>query len=542
MRSQIWSDTVATARSTVLICNLRCAQGITSLRGLLLAGTAVMVFAFGSPGWTDTRPQTTTIATVEEALVMAVTEAKADIDNGDLEHARKVLEKIWKRKDFATAQPAMQRAVLLMIAGLATEDKDWPTAKAAIVPASEMKEAEAIDWTLRAEVSSRSGDAEDAVRSLTTLAERFPATLADIEDSTIFRWCSRARTLPDGEARLFALTDALMRANWTPKDPFVEMSGLRREYALGLLSRDRVAEAEKVADQITDADDLIIMRADKRFDRIGGKTPTRFSPKAGSLSRLKAVETLSKDYPDLLSGYTAKADALLALNRPEEALSVADAAIARAHQDPKAFSDLDRALAWAHNVRDGALQRLGRNEEAIEALAVGARVPEHGQPNVSQTLNLAITQVQNGKAKAALATVATVRLDLMSPYGRGVGLRAQACAHTLLGDTDRAEKAILDLKAVGDEAKPNLSEALLCRDDLDGVAALMIERLTKPMERGGALLALQDRPPPPHPRPSDLVRHQRLVTLRARTDIRAAVEPVGRIERYAPDDLWPATP
>lgn len=513
--------------------------GMVALRRLLLAGTAVLILAGGSPGLADTRPAAT-VATSEESLLLAAAEAQADVERGDLKHAREVLEKAWKRKDFAAASPALRRGVLLMIAGLATQDEDWPTAKAAITPASEMAEAEAIDWTLRAEVAARSRDSQDAVLSLTRLAERFPKALADIEDATLYQWRGRARGLPDGEAKVFALTDALMRAGWTPKDPFVDLSMVRREYAQGLIARDRIAEAQTNAALITDADSLIIMRADKRFDRIGGAArPERFSPKAGSVARLKAVEALAAGNPSLLSGHTAKATALIALNRAEEALAVADAAVARATQEPTAFTDLNQALPWAHNVRDTALRWLGRNDEAIEALAIGARVPEHGQANVSQTLNLADAQLDNGQAKAALATVSTVRLDLMSPYGRGVGLRVQACAYALLGDNAAADKAVGAVKALGLEGKTNLSEALMCRDDLDGAAALMIERLADPLERSAALLALQDGPPPPHPRASDLARAKRMAALRVRPDILAAVAPIGRIETYSAEDLWP---
>ncbi|MDI1365915.1 MAG: hypothetical protein PSX79_13825 [bacterium] len=511
------------------------------MRRLLLVGPAILTLAFGAPAWTDT-PGRITAAASEEALVLAVTEAKADVDGGDTQHAREVLERNWRRKDFATAPPALRRVVLLMIAGLAMEDKDWPTAKAAILPASESTAAEAIDWTLRVEIASRSDDTGDTVHSLTVIAERFPATLAEIEDSTIAQWRGRARLLPDGEARVFALTDAMMRAKWAPQDPFVDLGSTWREYVLGLIARDRIAEAEIFAARITNDDDLITMRADKRFDRIGDKGPDRLSPKVGSLARLKSVEALIRTHPDLLSGYTAKSNALLTLNRPEEALAVADLAIAKASADPKAFTDLDRALAWTHSARDSALRWLGRNEEALEALAIGARVPENGYANVNQTLNLAIEQVQNGQAKGALTTVATVRLDRMSPYGRSVGLRAKACAYVLLGDTAMADTAIGDLKALGPDGKRNLAEALLCRDDLDGYATLMIERLADPLERDSALLSLQELPSPPHPLASTLARRKRLSALRARPDILAAVAPIGRIDKYDPEDLWPPAP
>jgi tetratricopeptide (TPR) repeat protein len=516
--------------------------GEIALRNLLLAGTAALFLTCGAPALADTRPQAPIASSdINDALLIAAREAESDVARGDIGHARDVLQKASKRKSFDTADPRLRRALMLMLAGLAAQSEDWAAAKTAILPATELKEAEGIDWAVRMEASAKLDDREDAVKSMTVLAERFPETLADYTDSFIFNWRGRARALPDGEAKAFALDDALAKGGWKSDDPFADTSDFMRDYAQGLLSRGRNAEAEKAAATIVDRETLIGLRADKIFDAIGGSGQERFLPRIGAVARLKSVEALIKDHPKLLVGQTAKAEALLKLNRAAEALAVAEAAIAKANADPTAFSDMDEALPWAHNLVNDALEQLGRRDQSLEALAVGARVPEHGKPNVSQTLNLSAALVRVGRAKEALATVATVRLDLMSPYGRSVGLWVKVAAATQLGDNAQSQKALAELKALGREGKLNLFEALLYRGDLDGAAALLIERLADPTQRTAALVGVQDTPLAPFPTSYDVDLAKRRADLRVRPDIQAAVAKVGRIEHYAPSDLWPVT-
>lgn len=504
------------------------------MRRWLAAASAAAVMA--GPALADTRPKAPVPAS-QETFALTIAEAGADLEKGDRAHARDVLERAWRSPAFAKAAPDMQHAVLLMIGGLATEAKDWAGAKAALVPASEMAMADAIDWQARLEVAAHAGDKEEGVYAVTVLAQRFPSALSEVSDDAMTYWHGAARLLPDGEAKQFALTDALFKAKWTPQDPFADLSSLRMTYALGLIRHDRLAEARAVARAAIDPDSRIMMRADKRYDPLGDRDA--LSPKAGALARQAEVEALLPKHPDLLSGQIAKAEALLALHRPKDALAAIEAALARANAAPDVFIDQASKLGWAYNVRNFALEGVGRRDDAVEALAAGARTPEHGRPNVNQTLNLAIAQVRNAQPKAALTTVGSVRLDLMSPYGRAVALQARVCAQAALNQRDEALAGLQDLRSIGDEAKNNTLVALLCLGDLDGAAALVIERLKSETLRAQTLLMLQVDPPLDFPSSYDLDRRAKLDALRQRPDVLAAVEPVGRIERYRPEDLWP---
>ena len=227
------------------------------LRRLFLAAWVLLVLAVPPLAQADIRsPSAVTVAAkADDALVLAIQEAKADIDNTDLKHAMQVLKTVRKRQDFEAAASPLRHGVILMIAGLAADAEDWPAATEAIVVASEMPDAVAVDWTLRLDIAGPTDAPEEALRSLTVLAQRFPTEFDALSDGKLYYWRHRARSLPDGQARLFALTDAMERAGLAPDDVFTDLSALWSEYALGLLSNGRLAEAQAVAGRITDPDE-----------------------------------------------------------------------------------------------------------------------------------------------------------------------------------------------------------------------------------------------------------------------------------------------
>ncbi|PHY13630.1 hypothetical protein CSW58_04460 [Caulobacter sp. B11] len=143
---------------------------------MFLAAWVLLVLAVPPLAQADIRsPSAVTVAAkADDALVLAIQEAKADIDNTDLKHAMQVLKTVRKRQDFEAAASPLRHGVILMIAGLAADAEDWSAATEAIVVASEMPDAVAVDWTLRLDIAGPTDAPEEALRSLTVLAQRFP--------------------------------------------------------------------------------------------------------------------------------------------------------------------------------------------------------------------------------------------------------------------------------------------------------------------------------------------------------------------------------
>lgn len=513
---------------------------------LHVAAFAATLALTGPAAARDTQPRLLASAAspVDGGVILAFQEANDHIRRQEYPQAYATLEALTAKPAFQSAPGELRHATWLLMAGAAGETRDWPKARAAIEKATAFPEANANDWQVRVRIARSSGDMTDGLRSIAVLARRFPGGLAVFSDEEIGRWFDRAKLETDQDLA-FDFVDALL-THWTPADPFVdpfvELDGMRQIQVEGLLRQGRTAQAIAATRKISDPDVLIAMRADKRFDPLSAADPALLDPKPAALRQLAGIEALYPAHPDLLSAVDARTSALLDLNRSEEALALVEAAIARAQKDPRAFKDIDSRLGWTINLKNFALGSLGRDEEALEALETAARVPENGKANINQTLNLAGQQMQMGRFKAALATVASVRDDRLSPYGKAVGLRITACSATQLGDLATADEALGRLRDLKLEAKRQLEDALLCRGDLDGAAAMLIERLQSPVQRNLALAGLQVAPLRPSPLPLDVTLRERRAELRARPDVRAAIDAVGRVITYSPEDLWPPKP
>ena len=106
------------------------------------------------------------------------------------------------------------------------------------------------------------------------------------------------------------------------------------------------------------------------------------------------------------------------------------------------------------------------------------------------------------------------------------------CAKAQLNDTAAAAAAMAELRTLK-AANPGAVEwGLLCMNDLDGAAAMLIDRLENPETRGRALAGLQTYRQPERPWSFMAEARRRNALIMARPDVQAVVERVGRIETY----------
>ena len=206
-----------------------------------------------------------------------------------------------------------------------------------------------------------------------------------------------------------------------------------------------------------------------------------------------------------------------------------DAALARAEADAEAFTDADDFRNWMLNMRGYFLYDLGRTEEGRAALAEAAGLEERGEVNVSNIINYGGYLVAEGRAAEVVALIP--RIGRASPYGQGWIESLRACAGAQLNDEAQRKKGLEYLAAHEADNPAAYSRALLCSNDLDGAAALMIRRLGGKDTRTGALLSLQVTPlTRTDSLPFARTLRARFTAVRDRADVRAAVDRVGRIE------------
>jgi tetratricopeptide (TPR) repeat protein len=351
----------------------------------------------------------------------------------------------------------------------------------------------------------------------------------------VFRLTREVAQIPGGPDRRFALLEALYGANWKPHDALLSADRQWRELALLMLDRGQVNRAGAVAETVSAPYALIEMRADRRFDPLIDRDAPRYEAEEAAARRLDLLEEAAGRSPDRLQAYNAVAGVLIESRRTTEALKLLDEVLARAsapNGGKPAFTDTGEELAWTMDYRARALAQLGRYDEAVTQLRAAAERPEYGEPNVSQSINLAGLLSALGRAREAQAVTDAVLVRQLSPYGRMQAEAVRACARAQLGDRAGVARSLAYLQSHEADAPPALQDALICAGDLSGAARLYVARLTDPERRTAALAELQDYAAPPSMTPLERELARRRLLVRSRAEVRAAIARVGRIEHY----------
>jgi hypothetical protein len=96
----------------------------------------------------------------------------------------------------------------------------------------------------------------------------------------------------------------------------------------------------------------------------------------------------------------------------------------------------------------------------------------------------------------------------------------------------RANPSHYDVRAAIEAGRGPLLETLLCANDLDGAAKLIISELKEPSSRGDTLYTLQDYQDDLKATAIEKETRQRLLSVRNRPDVASAISAVGRVEAY----------
>jgi tetratricopeptide (TPR) repeat protein len=319
----------------------------------------------------------------------------------------------------------------------------------------------------------------------------------------------------------------LHQAPWLPaNEPFNDNSYLWASLTRLHIDRGETAHARRVAQDVQNAGAIARMMIDRRFDGVIERAPAELvSLYEADLGRFRA---LTAAHPNRLEGVNRLAEALMELDRGEEAVALVDAALARA-DSRRGFEDQDEHLNWTRNHRAWALLSVGRSREAAEEMARGARLPERGGVNVSQLINLAELYLRLGRNEEAAATLNDLDLAQVSGYGWMNAHYVLACAKQELGAHAEAEAVLAQMRARRGDSKMILRGTELCFDHFDEAARLYIEDLDDAEERERTLLDAQTYIEPRHQTDFQRRMAARWKTLLARADVRAAVERHGRI-------------
>ena len=445
---------------------------------------------------------------------------------GQLDKTDDVLKVLLASDGFRTLTAPQQHAALFLAGAVALGKADAERALVLLQRSTDMDDAGVGDWSLRLAAASSAHDSVDATLSLTTLANRWPQNLSELDFRQISRTVHDAAKA--GSTR-YELLSALFKANYVTEE--FDPSAWWRDLALLDLEREDRAAAEKVIARVTTPSALISVRADNRFAPIRGNVALDI-PAAIERQTREAREAV-KTHPAKLLQVVRLMEMLHQSLHFAEALQVADDAVRAMSgpQGPKVYDDYQTYRVWLLDGRSRMLFALGRGDEAVAQLESARQLPEGGNANVSQTINLAGEYNDLGKPREARATLASLSTENSSPYGLMQAAIERLASADQLGDSADVEKQLEFLREHRNDSLATYQRALISANRQDEAAQLLISRLQDSDQRTDALLEVQGY--------KENLRAQRAAewsrrwtAVKNRADVREAISKVGNVAEY----------
>jgi len=449
-------------------------------------------------------------------LATAGQEAKAD----------EVLKKLLASESFNALDAEQQHIAVYFAAAVAYDQGDTQRSFELARRAAQMKNAGADDWSLRLSAALRVHEKADAATSLAALADRWPQKLNDLDSRVV------GLTLRDapksGPVRTQLLT-ALFNSNYAPEDQ--DVSYWWQELALAQLQDGDTVAARKSFAKVKDPYVLIAALADNRLAPVRDGISIDIS--AALERNLNEARQAVTARPNKLQPVLRLSGLLNEALRYKEALQVADDAIKKMNgpSGPKVYEDYQTKRTWLLDERARALCGLGRFEEAASQLMSARFLPEGGNANVSQTINLASLYNDMGKPREANQTIVDLTPESASAYGFMQVVIERLASADQLGDSAEVEKQLEFLREHRDDSLATYERALISANRQDEAAQLLISRLQDPDQRLEALMEVQKFKLPPLPKRATLWRARWNAVL-ARPDVVEAISKVGVVSEY----------
>ena len=490
---------------------------INTLLAVALAATVVAAPSSATDVASVARPasvQTEPFGEIVNRMLLALREERA-------EDALALAKSLAAHSDFAGQPLAVRRGVWHVIGALNVDLGRYEAALEPLRTAARMPGADADVWFTLINAEARAGRRDAAALSVIEMVRLIPSALDSVSDSFVYQLARDEDVSADVR---FALREALWEAGWAPDGA----SGFWLAYIDGLLERGRMDRAQEVLPRVTSPSSRLQLHASHRYAELRARAGDPPFDIESAFAADLAADRAAAEAPDVdLEDRSTLASSLMMAGRYEEALAVADAALALPR--PTKDSDDWGVYTWIMDTRSRVLMMLGRPDEAVAQMQAAARRVEGEDVNVSQTINLGWLYLRVGRNAEALAAVADVSADDASPFGVMQATEVTACAAYALGDMTTATKAHAYLVEHWRDAPLALQESLACRGDADGMAALLIRRLEDPELADAALAELHDYLPTPNPTAFDARMIALNETVAARPDVVAARDRVGRV-------------
>jgi tetratricopeptide (TPR) repeat protein len=456
--------------------------------------------------------------------------ALADLNQTDRSTADNTLLAIIDAAQFGQLETSEQHAVLAAAAERALALRHAQRAHELAVRATAMAEQSVVDWEIRARAADVLDDTADALLCINQLAGRWRGALKELPDTLIVYTGTQAARLHLNEP-LRVMLQALYAIRWRDSDG-TEPSALWVELTRILLEQgDRDAAAD-VASHITSPYFLIGIHADNRYKWVLKSQFVHADVRQAAAADVDAHTRAMQAAPRSLRRVVTLATTLRHVRRANDALILTTETLKHLDTTTPAaagYDDAGRELPWIMDARAEALAELGRYDEAVAQLQQAIAASAHTD-HVSHEINLAGLLCELGRAAEIVQVLPGD--DTLSAYGRMQRAKVRVMAATQLGRAQDVEEALTYLRENERDAPDALQSALLWAGQIDEASQLLISRLQDPALRTDALREMQQYSDPPAP-PRRQEWRERLKTLRERPEVRATIQQVGSIDRYA---------
>jgi transglutaminase-like putative cysteine protease len=470
----------------------------------------------------DEVPSQAEVAEAEQQLQKAGRLAQG----GQMDKTDEVLKALLASDGFRALTASRQHVALYLAGAVALEKEDAERALDLLRRSTGLEGAGPGDWNLRLLAATRASDHVDATLALTTLAERWPENLSEVDARVIGGIVYNTPTT--GPSR-YPLLSALFKANYKTEE--FDSSNWWRDLALLQLEHGDQAAAEKALVKVTSPVALIGVRADNRFAKI--RRGMALDIPAAIERQIGEAREAVKAHPTKLVLVIHLMEVLRQALHFAEAVQVADDAVSAMNgpNGPKVYGDYRTFRVWLLDGRSEALFCLGRWDEAVAQLVAARQLPEGSNANVSQTINLAGQYNDLGKPVEARATLASLSTESSSTYGFMQAAIEHLASADQLGDSADAEKQLEFLREHRQDSIATYQRALISANRRDEAAQLLISRLQDPGQRIDALLEVQDyQERLLAPRAAEW--RKRWTAVKNRTDVREAISKVGNVAKY----------
>ncbi|ADU12058.1 hypothetical protein [Asticcacaulis excentricus] len=386
-------------------------------------------------------------------------------------------------------------------------------------------------WRLRLAIAPRLKKHQDAVEALTVLASRFPRRIQEIDRNIVYSIVNLSNEIQDRRASKRRLLEALLSAPYTPQETGYSVESLSFELFEIYTSEGDINKAATIAAAFVEPESLIKLRIDKRY--IGYRQMTEAQIAAAYEAQLARHRDFANRNPTLLAGPELVAYDLNQLDRSEEALKVIDEALSKHDRAPvnrKPYDDLATRLNWTLDTKSRILWELERYAEAERVLRMARDVAvANGRDMVSQKINLAGLYTSLSRPNEALKEVGNVKVHQANLYGLMSMEGVKVCAYAQTGETDKMKASLAVMLQNAKAAYPPLQSALLCAEDSDTLAKVIIDKLEDPDTRTYALMDVQNYLQRKWSTPEPLARQDIWKKTLNRADVQASILKYGEI-------------